>query len=337
MKTKISARKFLSKYMIYLAFVALLIVFSLTLRNVGNGFLDMGNVWNIIRQTALIAILGVGMTYALGAGQIDLSVGSVVGLTSLVTAWTVQAAGLIPGVLAGLAVGAVVGALNGALIAWVKIPPFIATLGTQILFAGVSRTVSGLKSVPITNMTFNFVFGGGDFGGVPVLLLWMVVIVVVGQLFLRKRPFGRQVISVGGNPKAALYSGVRVKLTIFKVMLLSGVLASLAGILWAGRFGGGRYSLGEAEETSAIASDRSGRHEHQRRQGLRGGRLRRRRHARHDQQRARHVWSGCLSADGRPRPHHPRRRCLHCQRGEGRLSGRSLCWISLESAIQTST
>ena len=224
MKTKISARKFLSKYMIYLAFVALLIVFSLTLRNVGNGFLDMGNVWNIIRQTALIAILGVGMTYALGAGQIDLSVGSVVG------------------------------AINGALIAWVKIPPFIATLGTQILFAGVSRTVSGLKSVPITNMTFNFVFGGGDFGGVPVLLLWMVVIVVVGQLFLRKRPFGRQVISVGGNPKAALYSGVRVKLTIFKVMLLSGVLASLAGILWAGRFGGGRYSLGEAEETSAIAA-----------------------------------------------------------------------------------
>lgn len=188
MKTKISARKFLSKYMIYLAFVALLIVFSLTLRNVGNGFLDMGNVWNIIRQTALIAILGVGMTYALGAGQIDLSVGSVVGLTSLVTAWTVQAAGLIPGVLAGLAVGAVVGAINGALIAWVKIPPFIATLGTQILFAGVSRTVSGLKSVPITNTTFNFVFGGGDFGGVPVLLLWMVVIVVVGQLFLAQAP-----------------------------------------------------------------------------------------------------------------------------------------------------
>ena len=69
MKTKISARKFLSKYMIYLAFVALLIVFSLTLRNVGNGFLDMGNVWNIIRQTALIAILGVGMTYALAQAR----------------------------------------------------------------------------------------------------------------------------------------------------------------------------------------------------------------------------------------------------------------------------
>ncbi len=250
----ISVRSFLSKYMIYVAFVVLLIVFSMTLGNVGNGFLDMGNVWNIIRQTALIAILAAGMTYALGAGQIDLSVGSVVGLTSLVTAWAVQAAGLIPGVLAGLAVGVSIGALNGALIAWVKIPPFIATLGTQILFAGVSRTVSGLKSVPITNAAFNFAFGGGDFGGIPVLLPWMLAVVVLGHLYMRKRPFGRQVIAVGGNAKAALYSGVNVKRTIFKVMVLSGFLASLAGILWAGRFGGGRYSLGEAEETSAIAA-----------------------------------------------------------------------------------
>lgn len=120
-------------------------------------------------------------------------------------------------------------------------------------------------------MTFNFVFGGGDFGGVPVLLLWMVVIVIVGQLFLAQasvRPSGHL---RGGNPKAALYSGVRVKLTIFKVMLLSGVLASLAGILWAGRFGGGRYSLGRGGGNLRDRSDRSGRHEHQRRQGLRGG------------------------------------------------------------------
>lgn len=252
--TSVSFRKFFSRYMIYIAFVALLLIFSITLRGVGNGFLNMGNVWNIIRQTSLIAILSVGMTYALGAGQIDLSVGSVVGLTSLITAWVVQSMGLVPGVLAGLAVGAAVGAVNGVLIAWVNIPPFIATLGTQILFAGVSRTVSGLKSVPITNSTFNFAFGGGDVGGIPLLLVWMLVIVAIGHIYMRKRPFGRQVIAVGGNPKAALYSGVNVKKVIFKVMILSGVLAALAGILWAGRFGGGRYSLGEAEETSAIAA-----------------------------------------------------------------------------------
>ena len=96
--------------------------------------------------------------------------------------------------------------------------------------------------------------GGGDIGTVPILLIWMLAIVVLGHLYLKKRPFGRQVIAVGGNQKAALYSGVRVKQTIFKVMLLSGILAALAGILWAGRFGGGRYSLGEAEETSVIAA-----------------------------------------------------------------------------------
>lgn len=252
--TASSFRAFFSKYMIYIAFVALLLIFSVTLKDVGNGFLHMGNVWNIIRQTSLIAILSVGMTYALGAGQIDLSVGSVVGLTSLVTAWVVQSMGIVPGILAGLVVGVVVGAINGVLIAWVNIPPFIATLGTQILFAGVSRTISGLKSVPITNGDFNFFFGGGDIKGIPVLLVWMLVVVAVGHVYLRKRPFGRQLISVGGNPKAALYSGVNVKAVIFKVMILCGVLAALAGVLWAGRFGGGRYSLGESEETSAIAA-----------------------------------------------------------------------------------
>lgn len=116
---KLTVRTFLSKYMIYFAFIALLIIFCVTLRNVGKGFLDMGNLWNIIRQTSLIAILAVGMTYALGAGQIDLSVGSIVGLTSLVTAWVVQGVGLVAGVLAGLCVGLAIGALNGVLIAWV--------------------------------------------------------------------------------------------------------------------------------------------------------------------------------------------------------------------------
>lgn len=249
-----SIQKILSEYMIYIAFVILLAVFAVTLSDVGNGFLDMGNVWNIIRQTALIAILAVGMAYALGAGQIDLSVGSIVGVVSLVAAWTVQAYGLVVGVLAGLATGAAIGAFNGALIAWVKLPPFIATLGTQILFAGVSRTVSGLKSVPITSETFNYIFGGGTIGSVPVLLIWMLVVVIAGQVVLKKRPFGRQVIAVGGNAKSALYSGIPVKPTIFKVMVISGTLAALAGLLYAGRFGGGRYSLGEAEETSAIAA-----------------------------------------------------------------------------------
>lgn len=247
-------RNFLKNFMIYIALVTLFIIFSITLNGVGNGFLDEGNLWNIIRQTALIAILGVGMSFALGAGQIDLSVGSVIGVTSLTTALVVQSFGIVPGILAGLAVGLLVGALNGFLVAYMKIPAFLATLGTMIIFQGVSRTMTGLQSIPITNQTYNNIFGGGDIGTLPSLLLWMLAIVMIGHLILRKRPFGRKVLAIGGNKKAARYSGVNVNFTIFKVMVLCSLLASVAGILWAGRFGGGRYSIGEGAELSAIAA-----------------------------------------------------------------------------------
>jgi ribose transport system permease protein len=250
----LKSKMFTKNTMIYVAFILLLLIFSVTLRDVGHGFLSAGNVWNIIRQTSLIAILSVGMTFALGAGQIDLSVGSVVGVSSLATALVVQSMGIVPGVLAGLSIGIVVGAVNGFLIACLKVPPFIATFGTQIVFAGVSRTMTGLKSIPITNQTFNHFFGGGNIGSVPILMGWMILIMAVGHVYLRKKPLGRQVLAVGGNPKAALYSGISYKKTVFKVMMISGTLAAFAGVLWAGRFGGGRYSLGEAEEGSAIAA-----------------------------------------------------------------------------------
>ncbi|MCL2367877.1 MAG: ABC transporter permease [Oscillospiraceae bacterium] len=240
--------------MVYVAFVLFFVIFSITLRNVGHGFLSPGNLWNIVRQTSLIAILSVGMTFALGAGQIDLSIGSVVGVSSLTTALIVQSVGIVPGVLAGLTVGVVVGAFNGCLVAFLKVPPFIATFGTQIVFAGVARTMTGLRSIPITNSTFNYWFGGGDLGVVPVLLLWMLLVTVIGHIYLRKKPFGRQVLVVGGNRKAALYSGISYKKTVIKVMMISGTLAGLVGVLWSGRFGGGRYSLGAGEEASAIAA-----------------------------------------------------------------------------------
>ena len=240
--------------MVYIAFVVLFIIFSITLRNVGNGFLSEGNIWNIIRQTSLIAILGVGMVFALGAGQIDLSVGSIVAVTSLVAALVVQRFGIIMGVAAGVLVGVVVGTLNGILIAWVNIPPFLATLGTQIIFAGVARTMTGLRSIPITNNVYRNVFGGGNIGSVPALLIWMLVIVIAGHVIMRKLPFGRRTLAIGGNAKAAEYSGVNVKRMKLGVMLLSGTLAAIAGLLWAGRFGGGRHSLGEGAELSAIAA-----------------------------------------------------------------------------------
>jgi ribose transport system permease protein len=240
--------------MVFIALIVLFLIFSLTLGNVGLGFSNVDNLWNIIRQTSLIAILSVGMSFSLGAGQIDLSQGAVVAVTGLTSALVLRNFGIVPAVLAGLGVGALVGALNGFLIAYIGMPAFLATLGTQIVFQGVARTMTSLKSIPILDQTFINIFGGGNIGDVPVLVVWMLVILVIGHIVLRKTPFGRKVLAIGGNRKSAMYSGINVKKTIFLVMIFSGMLASLVGILWAGCYGGGRYSIGDGSEVSAIAA-----------------------------------------------------------------------------------
>lgn len=251
---KKNAIESLKNSLIYIALIILFVIFSLTLGNVGNGFANPDNLWNIIRQTSLIAILAVGMSFALGAGQIDLSMGAVVAVTGLTSALVLRSFGIVPAVLAGLSVGLVIGALNGFLIAYVGIPAFLTTLGTMIVFQGVAQTMTSLKSIPITDDTFINIFGGGNIGSVPVLVIWMLVFLIIGHIMLRKMPFGRKVLAIGGNSKSALYSGINVKRTILMVMIVSGVLASVVGILWAGRYGGGRYSIGQGSELSAIAA-----------------------------------------------------------------------------------
>lgn len=240
--------------LVFIALIALFLIFSITLSNVGNGFSNPENLWNIIRQTSLIAILSVGMSFALAAGQIDLSMGAVVAVVGLTSSLVLRSYGIVPAIIAGLGVGVAVGALNGVLIAFVGIPPFLATLGTMIAFQGVGRTMTELKSIPITDQSFLFIFGGGDLGDVPVLVIWMVIFLIIGHFMLRKMPFGRKVLAIGGNRRSATYSGVNVKTTIFKVMVFSGLLAGVAGILWAGWYGGGRYTIGDGSELSAIAA-----------------------------------------------------------------------------------
>ena len=239
---------------IYIAFIALFVIFSITLRNVGAGFASISNIMNILRQTCLVAIMAVGMTFVLGAALIDLSTGPLVACTSLVCGLFLQQYGLIAGVIAGLLFGVLAGVLNGFLIAYLKMPPFIATLGTQTVFTGVARTITNLQSVPITNKTFINIFGGGNIGVVPSVLIWMLGVFIIGVLLMYKMPFGRKVLAVGGNTTSAKYSGINIAKVQMNVMILMSVLCALAGILWAGRFGGGRYTLGEDSGTSVIAA-----------------------------------------------------------------------------------
>ncbi|HIW29882.1 MAG TPA: ABC transporter permease, partial [Candidatus Luteococcus avicola] len=190
----------------------------------------------------------------IAAAEIDLSVGSVAGLASVVTAMALSHFGLITGVLAGLALGALVGSINGALVAFARIPSFLVTLAMMGITFGVAQWVTASAPVPILDMTYIANFGGGNIGPVPGLIIWMLLFVVVGAVVLKKMRFGRQIVATGANPVAAEYSGIKTAWVRFRVMLICSMGAAVAGMLYAGRLQSGRFQWGSGDEMNAIAA-----------------------------------------------------------------------------------
>jgi ribose transport system permease protein len=240
------------RYIIYIGFVAVFALFAIFLRD--DGFLTSNNLLNIFRQTATITVIAVGMTFVISAAEIDLSVGSVAGLSSVCAAMAIAHWGVVPGVFAGLMVGVVVGSINGGLVSLLNIPSFLVTLGMLGIAAGVAQWITASEPQPILADTFNNLFGSGDLGAIPGLLLWSLLSVGVGALVLARTPFGRRVLATGGNRVAAEYSGVNTRRVKFQVMLISAMVASLAGMLYAGRLQSGRFQWGAGDELSAIAA-----------------------------------------------------------------------------------
>lgn len=250
--SRIASRMDWRSNIIYIAFALAFILFAVVLGDAG--FLSGNNLLNIVRQTATISVMAVAMTFVIANAEIDLSVGSVAGLASVITAMGISNYGLLPGILAGLASGAVIGAINGALVALLKIPSFLVTLGMLGLAAGLAQWITGSAPQPITDPTYVLVFGGGDFGPVPGLLVWTAAAVAVGWIVMNRTRYGRQVLATGGNPTAAAYTGIRVARIKFTVLLTSGVVAALAGMLYAGRLESGRFQWGQGDELTVIAA-----------------------------------------------------------------------------------
>lgn len=237
---------------IYIGFVAVFILFAILLGD--SGFTNPNNLLNIFRQTATISIMAVAMTYVIAAAEIDLSIGSVAGLASVVTAMSLNSFGLIPGILAGLLVGVIAGSISGGLVAWLKVPSFLVTLGMLGLVVGVARWITDSAPVPIADQSYIAIFGGGEFGPIPGLLIWVVVAVSLGALVMNRTKFGRHVRATGGNIVAAGYTGVKTAQVKFTVLLMSGVVAAFAGMLYAGRLQSGRFQWGTGDELSVIAA-----------------------------------------------------------------------------------
>jgi len=242
------------QYIIYIGLLIVFVVFAVTLGD--KGFLKSENLLNVFRQTAIISIMAVAMTFVIGAGNIDLSVGAVAGLSSVTTALALGSWGLpLPvAVLIGLVTGLVVGMANGFLVAFVAIPSFLVTLGMLGIVNGSAQWLSDTAPIPIQNDTFTFIFGSGDVGPIPSLLIWTAVLFLIGHVVLRKTTYGRRVLATGGNAVAARFSGVDTRQTTFLVMTVMGVTAGLAGMLFAGRLHSGRFEFGAGAELSVIAA-----------------------------------------------------------------------------------
>lgn len=240
-------------FVIYIVFASIFLLFSFLLS--GRGFLQPNNLVNIARQSAMTAIMAVGITFVLSTGEIDLSFGSIIAFSALVTALMLRhTESLVLSVLSGLIAGTLIGAVNGIFVAKIGIPSFLATLGMNGIVIGFARWMTNLQSIPVSHESFTFFFGSGNIGSVPILFFWTFFTALGGHLLLKKTPFGRKTLATGGNKVAAFYSGIPVQKIKFYVMTLNGFMAGLTGLLYAGRLHGARYTLGENDLMVVIAS-----------------------------------------------------------------------------------
>ncbi len=240
------------QYVVYAAAVLIFVLFAVLLRD--NGFVSASNLLNIGRQAAPIAVMAVGMAFALGAAEIDLSIGSVAALSSLVVAETVGSFGFAGGVAITLAVGLGIGALNGFISVKVRIPSFLVTLGMLGVVSGIARNLNNLQSLPIRNDAYLAVFGAGSVGPISSLVIWTVVIGAFGHLALHQLRWGRHVLAVGADRSAASAVGINSNRIRITALMASALAASLAGMLLAGRLAIGRHDLGENLLLTVIAA-----------------------------------------------------------------------------------
>jgi ribose transport system permease protein len=240
------------QYLVYVGFVLVFVVMAITLQD--DGFLTRQNLTLILTQSAPITVMAVGTVFVLSTGQIDLSIGAAVALAALVSAMLLRDHGLVAGITGGLATGVVVGVVNGLLSAKLRLPSFLVTLGTMGLITGLTQRITQLRPVPSGNVLFNGLFGSGSLAGVSTLLLWSGAAVLVGHFVYRHTRAGAHVLAVGDNAWAAQTAGIRVDRIKIGVMVVSGVCAALAGMLYTGRLHGATYTLGSADLLTVIAA-----------------------------------------------------------------------------------
>lgn len=261
--SQLTRKEFIQKYLIIFVLIAMFVV----LTGMNSNFLTLNNILNLLTQTSIYGILALGLFIALVSKGIDLSVGSTLAFAGIMVGTISQTkdavdkifpslgqSPLIVTIVLALIIGGVIGLVNGSLIAYTGIPPFIATLGTQIAVRGAALMVSNGKPVSNINPQINLL-GDRLFGFLPVPVLIYIAVIIFMAVLMNYTSFGKSIYAIGGNIEAAEISGIKVKRNIVLVYVISGVLAGISSLIYIGRTGGSiQPAAGTMYETTAIAA-----------------------------------------------------------------------------------
>ncbi|MGI6696646.1 MAG: ABC transporter permease [Christensenellales bacterium] len=236
-------------------FIAFAIVFILA-SSISPKFLTFTNQMIVLRMISATTLTAFGMSFVVLTGGIDLSVGSYMSLagclTTILISW--YEFNTIIAIFLAVCVGLVFGALNGLIITKMHMPPFIVTLATMNIMRGISYTITGGKPVSIKSDPLFERVGAGFIGKVPIAVVYIIVVFCVLWMLLNRSRFGRHVYAVGGNIKAASYSGINTNRIIFYSYILTGILAAFGGVILVSRLNSGQPTIGEGAELDAIAA-----------------------------------------------------------------------------------
>ena len=240
----------LQRLLPFISLIALFVGLSIASPN----FLTATNLSSVVRQTATINIMALGMTLVIVSGGIDLSVGAILAFSGTVgTMAIVAGAPVWLGVAVGLLCGLFWGFVNGLLATSLKIPPFIVTLGTLGIVRGVTLILS--RGLPVVGLPRSFdVLGEGTLAGVPVVLFVLLACAVVTHLILHSTKLGRYTYAIGSNQEAAVYAGIPVAKYTVAVYAISGMLTGLSGMIEASRLMTGQPTAGQGYELQVIAA-----------------------------------------------------------------------------------
>jgi ribose transport system permease protein len=229
--------------------VSLAIIFGA----INPNFWSATNLSNVSRQSSILALLAIGQTFAILSGGIDLSVGSLLALVSVVCAQQMKAYGLVWGIAAGVLAGGAAGLVSGLIIARARVPAFIVTLGMLVAARGLALTLSG--GLPIAGLPSQFLtLGAGYLGPFPIPTVIATVAFLLAHVILSRTRFGRYVYAMGSNEEAAVLSGINVAKYKMLVYVTSGRFAGVAGVILTARVISGQPTLGEVQELYSIAA-----------------------------------------------------------------------------------